>query len=774
MKKNILFWVLVVVSFIGVLITYSNHFDNEFHFDDFHTICGNPFVRSLENIPDFFTDATTFSTQPANQVYRPLVTTTLAFDYWLGNGYNVFYFHLSMFIVYLLQCVLMFFLFRWLFDYAYKSKLNKYIALFGVSWYAMHTANAETINYIISRSDSYSAFAIILSVVIFIFFRGNKWQILYVFPLIFGILIKEVTVTLVPILFFYIYLFEKDLSFNDLFKSSGKKGIVSSLIALFPSILIVILMVVFTTSMISETFIPGGTSRYSYLITQPFVIFHYFGTFFFPLNLTADTDWKVLTSIFDDRFYAGILFLVGLIYIIYKTSLSKETKPISFGLIWFLVALLPTSSVIPLAEVMNDHRIFFPFVGLMISVVWTLGLLVYKFYDAIIEKPLYRYAVITFAFLIIASYSYGTYQRNEVWDSEESLWFDATNKSPDNGRGLMNYGLTLMAKGDYNGSLNYFERALVLTPYYPLLHINSAIAYNALGNKDKTEEHYKKALYYDPKSHQSNYYYGSYLHKQNRTHEAIAYLVRSISLSPTYIDARYLLMNIYQELALWDKLNELAKESNDLFPNDKQIEKYLESAISQKNIVETAEEDAIKNPTAEGFLNLSLMYYNEGRYLRCIDACKKAIHIKPNYPEAYNNICSAYNALGKWESAGQAGQKALELKPDYELAKNNLAMSLEMLKVKRKYTKDISPENYLNLSLVYYEKGMYELCIEACNSALKINPEYEEAYNNICSAYNALQEWDKAIEACNSALKIKQDYELARNNLNYAKSMKIK
>src|SRR5256886_9086080 len=43
---------------------------------------------------------------------------------------------------------------------------------------------------------------------------------------------------------------------------------------------------------------------------------------------------------------------------------SKRTRVIGFGLLWFLIALLPTS-LFPLAEVMNDHRTFLPYIGLV-------------------------------------------------------------------------------------------------------------------------------------------------------------------------------------------------------------------------------------------------------------------------------------------------------------------------------------------------------------------------------------------------------------------------
>jgi hypothetical protein len=79
---------------------YSNHFHNSFHFDDFHTVTDNVAIRSLGNIGRFFTDPATFSALPTHQVYRPVVTASLAFDYWLGRGLNPLAFHATTFFWY--------------------------------------------------------------------------------------------------------------------------------------------------------------------------------------------------------------------------------------------------------------------------------------------------------------------------------------------------------------------------------------------------------------------------------------------------------------------------------------------------------------------------------------------------------------------------------------------------------------------------------------------------------------------------------------------------
>src|SRR5882672_12369424 len=100
---------------LAILAAYSNHFHNSFHFDDAHTIETNAAIRELRNVPLFFRDATTFSSLPSNQSYRPLVSTLLAIDYRLG-GLQPFWFHASIFALFVALTVLLAFVINRLLD----------------------------------------------------------------------------------------------------------------------------------------------------------------------------------------------------------------------------------------------------------------------------------------------------------------------------------------------------------------------------------------------------------------------------------------------------------------------------------------------------------------------------------------------------------------------------------------------------------------------------------------------------------------------------------
>src|SRR5437868_8886316 len=112
----------------AILAAYANHFHNGFHMDDGHTIVNNASIRELRNIPRFFCDATTFSALPSNQSYRPLVSTLLAIDYRLG-GLQPFWFHLSIFALFVALTLLLAFVVHRLLNHAASSSRNSWIAL---------------------------------------------------------------------------------------------------------------------------------------------------------------------------------------------------------------------------------------------------------------------------------------------------------------------------------------------------------------------------------------------------------------------------------------------------------------------------------------------------------------------------------------------------------------------------------------------------------------------------------------------------------------------
>ncbi len=776
-KGRTLVYFLILIAIVTAV--YSNHFSNSFHFDDSHSIENNLFIQDIKNIPLFFKDATTFSSLPSNQTYRPIVSATLAIDYWLGSGFNMFYFHLSSFIIFLLQGFLMFFFFFKFFDISYKTSWNFYIAAIAVAWYLLHPANAETINYIIARSDLQSTFFVILAFVLYMYSPYCKKTYIYLIPIGIGGLAKPTTVMFAPFLFFYILLFEQKISLFDIFNKKYSKQLIDVIKKTIPSFIFCIALYLFIDYLTPKSWQSGGYSQFNYLITQPFVIVHYFITFFLPFNLSADSDWELLNNIWNIRFFIGCLFILGMIYLAFLFSRDQRLRPISFGILWFFLALVPSSSVIPFAEVLNDHRIFYPFVGLLLSVCWTFALLLMKCKKYF--KPLlfsYETTVIFISLILLGGYAYGTVERNKVWNTEESLWLDVTVKSPKNARGLMNYGLSRMGKGDYTEAEKCFTKAIAMWPNYYSLHINLGVLKNAIGDKISAENYFKSAIQFGGHTPDVWYFYGNFLFSQLRYKEAIPMLEKCIELSPASIGVRSTLMKAYNDIGDWTKLKSLALGTLQIIPDNLEALQYLKASENKKGKIEMEEEEIKKNPTAEKYFNLSLMYYNAGKYEQCIIAGLEAVKLKPDYADAYNNMGSAYTLLKQYDKGIAACQKAIDIKPDFQLAKNNLNDAInkrdKISNIETQAKESPSAGKQIDLSLAYYQSGEYEKSIEACKKALTFQPDYAAAYSNMAAAYNQLKQWDNAIDACNKALKIDPQFKLALGNLNWAKDEKAK
>ena len=92
-------------------------------------------------------------------------------------------------------------------------------------------------------------------------------------------------------------------------------------------------------------------------------------------------------------------------------------------------------------------------------------------------------------------------------------------------------------------------------------------------------------------------------------------------------------------------------------------------------------------------------------------------------------------------------------------------MTLTPIGVVKKAKVNPTPEYYLNLSLEYYNKRDFQRCINAANEALKLRPNYDLAYNNICAAYNRLGDFEKAIKIGKKGLKINPNNQLLSGNL---------
>jgi tetratricopeptide (TPR) repeat protein len=291
---------------------------------------------------------------------------------------------------------------------------------------------------------------------------------------------------------------------------------------------------------------------------------------------------------------------------------------------------------------------------------------------------------VALAIAILAAAGLATRHRNAVWSSSESVWRDAVAANPGHGRARMNLGVALMARGALTEALAEFEQAAITAHDYYFLEVNLGLVKAALHRLPEAEAHFRRAVTLAPDAPVGHFYYGRWLAGQQRYAEAVWYLERTVALSADDLRARQELMRALGAHRSFRRLGEIAAATLSRFPGESSAEAARLEAERGSKELEALKARMRATPSAEGWLDASLRFYNEGDYASSLEAAREALKYRPDYAEAFNNVAAASNALGRWNDAIEAARKAIALKPDFPLARNNLAWATaELAKVRR-------------------------------------------------------------------------------------------
>ena len=397
------------------------------------------------------------------------------------------------------------------------------------------------------------------------------------------------------------------------------------------------------------TFLHSAITSFDYWITQPYVTLRYFRSFFFPLFLNIDTDLRAFHSVVNAPVLAGFGFCALLLFAAVFTAWRPHWRPVSFGLWWFLIGLLPTA-LYPLGEVENDHRMFLPFVGLSLAAVWTGAHLLRVRTDG----PTPRAAIA--GIIVLALLAFGTYRRNEAWHTEESLWRDDVEKSPNNARG--HYGLAFSLQkqpGRVPEAIAEYRAALRIQPDFASASANLGnLLQDMPGSLRDAISVYEAGLRATPNSAELHTNLGTALSRvPGRSLDAISEYRAALRIEPNHASAHTNLGNMLSGLP--GRLPEAVSEYEAALridPNCPECRNNLGSALA-------------KIP---------------GRLEDAISEYKAALQLRYDFPEAHYNLAAALSQLlGHDQEAISEYEAALRFNPDLAEAQYNLGVVLSRM-----------------------------------------------------------------------------------------------
>ncbi|WP_175676187.1 tetratricopeptide repeat protein [Burkholderia ambifaria] len=166
-------------------------------------------------------------------------------------------------------------------------------------------------------------------------------------------------------------------------------------------------------------------------------------------------------------------------------------------------------------------------------------------------------------------------------------------------------------------------------------------------------------------------------------------------------------------------------------------------------------------PDASYFNNLGNMLRECGRLDDAIAHYRRAVALRPDYPEAHNNLGNALRDARNPAEAMQSCSRAIELRPGYAEAYNNLGNVLQDLgeldAAAASYGKAIAfhpayAEAHSNLGNVLRAQERHADAIVHYRRAIELNPALRVAHRGLAIALRATDDFDGALQHARAGL----------------------
>jgi len=535
------------------LIAYANSLHAPFQFDDFG-----------------ISDKAQLLLRLSSSTSRQVVDYSFLLNHSI-HGNNVFGYHLLNLLIHLCSAVAIYYLAAYFIlalsgenTEVQSGKEAHFILLFvplaTALLFVSHPVQTQAVTYIVQRYTSLATLFYLLSTVMFVrarSFHVNGARRIQIWlagmaSVIFGLLAmrcKEISFTLpVMLLLVELFIFQGRMLRNRTFLAG-----MTLLLLIIP-----VQQILHHGSARLDDLLYGlskGTreeltySRTDYLLTQFRVVVTYVRLLIFPVNQNLDYDYPLQKLFFTVPVISSLLFhlliLSSAAFMFFKSrNFFKEHNVIngtclrlgSLGVVWFYVTLSVESSIIPILDVIFEHRLYLPSGGFFLAVVSLSALYLVR------REPtrVFAWATLVLLCLILTT---ATIRRNMIWNDELRLWEDTANKSPHKPRVLNNLATfyivrhmpekaiapllhALDREPGSTESLNNIEVLLAqipeargrfgsgtkfltgnnnvdvrfIDPWFAITRNNLGLAYELQGDRTKALLYYEKAVTLAPKS----------------------------------------------------------------------------------------------------------------------------------------------------------------------------------------------------------------------------------------------------------------------------------
>lgn len=404
--------VAVAFLLVATVLAYSIGMTGSFHSDDYIVIQNNP---DIGNSTGFF------SFPPR---YRQWLYETFSLNYRAGGldprGYHTLNLalHLATGLVFMLLTGLTL---KWQ-PGATENPTRP--ALLTGSLFLLHPVHTEAVTYISGRGSGLSACLFLLALLGFAVSQRKNLSIplraggiLLALIAAYGAVLSKETCVVLPLAF---------LLYDFCFMRGGEWVARKRRFKwLYAPLLAGVVLILFS----SHTFRVQAAHwlervDLSRLEMQPPVLLHALKLLVFPFNLTFDYDFPESGFLSGCFYFFSIAFWLALAVCAWRAR--NGTPPLfTFAILWFLIILSPTNSVLPRIDLLSERNLYLASMGFFLWAGVTLDRGLHRWRKKHLA-PVFGIALL----IIIFAFGLLVHDRNRVYENDVTLWRDTLAKSP--------------------------------------------------------------------------------------------------------------------------------------------------------------------------------------------------------------------------------------------------------------------------------------------------------------------------------------------------------
>jgi hypothetical protein len=436
------------------LFAYSNTLSGQFIYDDKEIIVKNPLIRRLDQIPLLFGTSywrTNIGEPKTAQggLYRPLTMVTFALNYALGKlnpaGYHAVNLLLHIGVVLVLWRL------------GLRFWMTPPAAGAAALLFAVLPVHVEAVSSVVGRSDVLAAFFVLLAW--FLVMRSSEWGPVCLGGACFTLALfsKDSAAALLPVLIV------SDLALSSkTYKETVPER--TRVWIVYGGVLFLYLewRSLILGKVLSVGAVPYFTSQSGLVVLltmSKFVFQHYLKPLVLGIGFCVDYTRPSLPDVGlrDPAGWLCAMVLIGSIGYAFYSAVAYRSRMALCVLIFFAL-LSPVMNVVARLEVIGAERfLYLPSIGFCLA----LGLLFEQVRVGQAPHLLGSYLLLV---VLCLWYGWNTFERNKVWQTEESMWQTTVLDAPNSPRSWNGLGIVLMNQNRYDYALRDFKKALSLNP----------------------------------------------------------------------------------------------------------------------------------------------------------------------------------------------------------------------------------------------------------------------------------------------------------------------